>query len=198
MESLSSSEIPAPGQLEKSEGRGGFLNSLVEVLETLILSVVLFMGINVVSARIRVDGASMEPTLHAGQFVIVNKLAYRFGTVSRGDVIVFYFPRDPKQEYIKRVIGLPGDTVTVENGRITVNGEALDEPYLNVKTGYPGMWIVPEGHLFVLGDNRNNSFDSHNWGTVPMEYVIGKAILVYWPPTDWGLIEHIPTASAAP
>jgi signal peptidase I len=198
VETLPTPEVLTSGQPGKKESRSGFFSFLVDVLETLILSVILFVGINAVSARIRVDGSSMEPTLHAGQFVIVNKLAYRFGAAARGDVIVFHFPRNPDQEYIKRVIGLPGDTVAVENGQITVNGELLDEPYLDGQTGYPGIWTVPVGHIFVLGDNRNNSFDSHNWGTVPMDYVIGKAILVYWPPTDWGLVEHVPTASAAP
>jgi len=177
--------------------RTGFLSFLVDVLETLVLSVVLFVSINLVSARIRVDGESMEPTLVSGEYVIVSRLSYRLGSPQRGDIIVFHFPRDPKEEYIKRVIGLPGDVVEVNNGSVFVNGQPLDETYLHVKTNYVGTWDVPAGQLFVLGDNRNNSSDSHDWGTVPMDYVVGKALLVYWPPPAWGLINHVPLANAA-
>lgn len=177
--------------------RSGFLSFLVDVLETLILSVVLFVSINIISARIRVDGDSMEPTLVSGEYVVVNRLSYRLGHPQRGDIIVFHFPRDPKEEYIKRVIGLPGDEVNVMNGLVYVNGQSLDENYLDVKMNYTGSWTVPTGQLFVLGDNRNNSSDSHDWGTVPMDYVVGKAVLVYWPPPAWGLIDHVTLANAA-
>ncbi len=182
---------------QPQEGRHGLRRFLVDVFETLVLSVVLFVGINMISARIVVDGASMEPTLMSGEYVIVNRLSYKFGNPQRGDIIVFHFPRDPSKEYIKRVIGLPGDQVQVNNGQVYVNGQPLDETYLKVKTNYSGTWSVPAGQLFVLGDNRNNSSDSHDWGTVPMSYVVGKSVLVYWPPTDWGLIQHIPLLSAA-
>jgi signal peptidase I len=140
----------------------------------------------------------MEPSLFSGEYVIVSKLSYRLGRPQRGDIIVFHFPRDPKEEYIKRVIGLPGDQVVISDGFVYVNGQRLDEVYLRAKPNYSGNWTVPEGQLFVLGDNRNNSSDSHNWGTVPMDYVVGKAVLVYWPPPAWGLIEHVPLANAAP
>jgi signal peptidase I len=170
---------------------------ILDVLETIVLSVVLFLAINAVSARIRVDGFSMEPTLHNGEFVIVNKLTYRFSHPGIGDVIVFRYPRNPQEEYIKRVIGLPGDRVVVTNGQVSVNGYALNEPYIASAPRYNSDWTVPENSLFVLGDNRNNSSDSHNWGPVPMENVIGKALFVYWPPNEWGFIEHPTTVSAA-
>jgi len=182
---------------QPKESRSGFLRFLVDILETLVLSVVLFVSINLISARIRVDGASMEPTLVTGEYVIVSRISYRLGSPQRGDIIVFHFPRDPKEEYIKRVIGLPGDEVEVRNGAVYVNGQPLDETYLKVKIDYSGTWTVPAGQLFVLGDNRNNSSDSHDWGTVPMDYVVGKAILVYWPPPSWGLVDHVPLANAA-
>jgi len=191
-----SAVIPEASQ-PKSK-RSGFLSFLVDILETLVLSVVLFVSINIISARIRVDGASMEPTLFSGEYVVVNRLSYRLGSPHRGDIIVFHFPRDPKEEYIKRVIGLPGDEVEVRNGTVFINGQPLDENYLKVKTNYIGSWVIPEGQLFVLGDNRNNSSDSHDWGTVPLDYVVGKAVMVYWPPPAWGLIDHIPLAKAAP
>jgi signal peptidase I len=180
------------------ERKPGFLRFMLDVLETLVLSVLLFAGINAVSARIRVDGYSMEPTLHSGEFVIVNKLTYRLGPPQTGDVIVFHFPRDTEQEYIKRVIGLPGDKVDITGGKVYINGQPLDEPYIAAPPAYEKSWSVQEDNLFVLGDNRNNSSDSHNWGTVPMEYVVGKAVLVYWPPQQWGLIDHISAANAAP
>jgi len=191
-----SAVIPEASQ-PKSK-RSGFLSFLVDILETLVLSVVLFVSINIISARIRVDGASMEPTLFSGEYVVVNRLSYRLGSPHRGDIIVFHFPRDPKEEYIKRVIGLPGDEVEVRNGTVYINGQPLDENYLKVKTNYIGSWVIPEGQLFVLGDNRNNSSDSHDWGTVPLDYVVGKAVMVYWPPPAWGLIDHISLVKAAP
>ena len=170
----------------------------LDVLETLILSVLLFVGINAVSARIRVDGHSMEPTLQSGEFVIVNKLAYKFSQPEISDVIVFHYPRDPEQEYIKRIIGLSGDHVTISNGAVYVNDQLIEEPYIAAEPNYQSEWDVPEKSLFVLGDNRNNSSDSHNWGPVPMEYVVGKALVVYWPPEKWGLIQHPIPANAAP
>ena len=168
--------------------RPNLLGILVDILETLLLSVVLFFLINAVSARIRIDGSSMEPNLHHGEFVIVSKVNYRIGEPERGDVVVFDFPRNITKEYIKRVIGLPGEQILIENGVVYVNGVELTEPYLMMEPRYEGEWIVPEDALFVLGDNRNNSSDSHNWGTVPMENIIGEALLVYWPPESWGLV----------
>jgi signal peptidase I len=185
-------------QQEPEEKRSGFMRFVIDIVETLILSIILFAAINAVSARIRVDGASMEPTLQSGEFVIVNKLAYTFGDPATGDVIVFHFPRDPDQEYIKRVIGLPGDQVEIKNGEVLVNGQALSEDYIAASPVYESVWDVPSDTLFVLGDNRNNSSDSHNWGPVPLDFVIGKATFIYWPPTEWGILDQPTTASAAP
>ena len=184
-------------ELSQPKESSGFLRFLKDVLETLILSLILFITINVVSARIRVDGESMEPTLLSGEYVMVNRLSYRFGSPQRGDIIIFHPPLNPGEEYVKRVIGLSGDVVEVKNKVVYVNGQPLDETYLDVTTNYPGAWRVPAGQLFVLGDNRNNSEDSHDWGTLPMANVIGKAVLIYWPPTAWGLIDHVTSANAA-
>jgi len=187
-----------PEQSEPVEKKSGFWRFLLDVVETVVLSVLLFAGINTVSARIRVDGFSMEPTLRNGEFVIVNKLAYKLGSPAVGDVIVFHYPRDPSQEYIKRVIGLPGDQVKVSGGQVFVNDKLLEEPYIASPPRYNSQWEVPAGGLFVLGDNRNNSSDSHNWGTVPLENIIGKALFVYWPPDQWGFITHPALANAGP
>lgn len=162
----------------------------LDIIETLVLAVVLFIGINAVSARVRVDGFSMRPTLENGEFVLVNKTSYRFSEMERGDIIVFHFPLNPEEELIKRVIGLPGDRVMVENSQVYVNGQILNEPYIAQAPIYTGEWTVLDGQLFVLGDNRNNSNDSKDWGLLPAENVVGKAILIYWPPPLWEVIEH--------
>jgi signal peptidase I len=169
----------------------------LDILETLILAIVLYFGINAVSARVRVDGFSMNPSLENGEYILVNKLAYRLGIPERGDIVVFSFPLDPEQDLIKRVIGLPGETITVENGSVSANGVPLKEPYIAASPLYNGTWVVTDGQLFVLGDNRNESKDSHEWGLLPMENIIGKAILIYWPPPKWEMIDHVEPASAA-
>jgi len=169
----------------------GLGRTLLDIFETVLLSILLFLAINTISARIRVESISMQPTLYDGDFVVVNKLAYKFGEPKLGDVIVFQYPRDPEQEYIKRVIGLPGDQVVVSNKQVIVNGQILDEPYIAAPPVYESSWTVTEDALFVLGDNRNNSSDSHNWGLVPLKNIVGKAAFIYWPPSEWGVVENI-------
>ncbi len=163
---------------------------VLDIVETLVLAVVLFLGINAVSARVRVDGTSMIPTLENGEFMLVSKMSYRFGDVQRGDIIVFHFPMNPEEELVKRVIGLPGDHVSIQAGAVSVNGQVLNEPYIANAPGYSGEWDVSDGQLFVLGDNRNNSNDSKDWGLLPFDKVVGKAVLIYWPPPMWNVLEH--------
>lgn len=162
----------------------------LDILETLILAVVLYFGINAVSARVRVDGFSMRPTLEDGEYILVNKLAYKTGEPHRGDIVVFIFPVNPQEDLIKRIIGLPGETISVHNGVVSIDGNPLDEPYIASPPAYDGDWVVPAGQLFVLGDNRNDSRDSHQWGLLPVENVIGRAVLIYWPPKEWQVINH--------
>jgi signal peptidase I len=163
---------------------------VLDIIETLAMAAILFFGINMVSARVRVDGFSMLPTLEDGEFVLVSKVNYNLGTVERGDIIVFHFPLDPEQELIKRVIGLPRDMINVQNGQVSVNGQILYEPYIAANPAYSGEWTVPDGQLFVLGDNRNDSSDSHSWGYLPVDKVVGKAVVIYWPPPFWKVIQH--------
>jgi signal peptidase I len=170
---------------------------LLDLSETVGLALVLFVIINAVSARVRVDGSSMLPTLHDGEFVLVNKMAYRMGTPTRGDIIVFRSTTEANLDLIKRIIGVPGDTVAVRGGQVSVNGQPLTEVYINAAPNYSGEWHVPQGSLFVLGDNRNDSSDSHMWGYLPEKNVIGKALLIYWPPPEWAMINHVPLAAAA-
>jgi signal peptidase I len=182
---VENNEVAPEVQEKVSWGRFAF-----DIIETLFLAVVLFVGINAISARVRVDGFSMRPTLEDGEFVLVNKMSYRFGEFSRGDIIVFHFPVNPAEDLVKRVIGLPGDHVLVENNTVYVNGQLLNEPYIAQAPLYSGEWTIAEGNLFVLGDNRNNSNDSKDWGLLPEEKVVGKAILIYWPPSLWNVLEH--------
>lgn len=145
------------------------------------MALLLFLAINAVTSRVRVENISMEPTLQPGYLLIVNKLAYKLGEPQHGDIVVFHYMGDKNEDYIKRVIGLPGDEVKIENGTVYVNGIALNEPYIAAFPAYSGTWVVPEGSLFVLGDNRNNSSDSHQWGFVDMDDVVGKAVFIYYP-----------------
>jgi signal peptidase I len=161
-----------------------------DIFETLLWAIILFVGINAVSARVRVDGASMQPTLLNGEFVLVNKLSYQVGEIQRGDIVVFDFPLNMDEELIKRVIGLSGDTVLVQDGQVFVNNIPLNETYLSQVPSYSGQWIVEEGYIFVLGDNRNNSNDSKDWGLLPIENIVGKAMFIYWPPPMWKMIDH--------
>jgi signal peptidase I len=162
----------------------------LDILETIVLAVILYFGINALSARVRVDGFSMIPTLKNGEYILINRLAYKTGQPERGDIIVFSLPADNGQDLIKRVIGLPGETVQIDNGSVTINGVKLQETYIAQDPLYFGEWTVPEGSLFVLGDNRNDSRDSHQWGLLPLENVIGKSVLIYWPPSEWQIINH--------
>ena len=195
---METSEPEPQIQPEIENNQTGNLKRIVlDILETLILAVVLYFGINAVSVRVRVDGFSMNPTLQDGEYILINRLAYKLGDPVRGDIVVFRFPMDPNQDLIKRVIGLPGESITVQDGKVMINGIPLEEPYIAAPPIYNDTWVVPEGQLFVLGDNRNESKDSHEWGFLPLENVVGRAILIYWPPPEWQVITHVTEASAA-
>jgi signal peptidase I len=199
MEQYFTESYPDPDLTPSNNSAGGLKQFFKELLETLLIAAILFSGINAVSSRIRVKSISMQPTLYEKDFVLVNKLAYKVGAPERGDVVVFEYPLDPDSEpYIKRIIGLPGDTVEVINGMVFINGESLPEPYTKAPPSYTGKWNVPQGSLFVLGDNRNNSSDSHQWGMVPIENLMGKALFVYYPVDHWKLLNPTTAAAAGP
>ena len=169
----------------------GIRSWLQDVVETLLLAVILFLVINTLTGRYQVHGTSMEPSLHNGQYLLASKVAYWLHTPERGDIIVLDPPGEQSEvPYIKRVIGLPGDVVEAHDRRIWVNGVALNEPYINAPPNYTGNWVVTEDEYFVLGDNRNNSSDSHVWGTLPKENIIGKVVFCYWPPEKWEVFPH--------
>ncbi len=166
---------------------------LREVLITLILAVVIFLGARATLQTYVILQTSMEPNFHEGQRLVVNKAVYWFGEPERGSVVIFKSLNERQGEFIKRIIGLPGDTVEVKGGAVYVNGVKLDEPYIKSPPRYTMAELeVPEDSYFVLGDNRNQSNDSHNGWLLPRENIIGKAWLSTWPPDDWGTVPDYP------
>ena len=188
-----------------------------EILETIVLTVLIFLLVRAVVQNFKVEGHSMEPTLYDGQYLLINKALYwqldlkpvadlwpalvtsegstvnLFRAPSRGDVIVFKAPQSPERDFIKRIIGLPGERVEIRNGKVFVNGRALSEPYIKDPPLYEmPLLVVPDGSYFVLGDHRNNSSDSHVWGVVPRDNIVGAAWISYWPPAKWGIISAAP------
>ncbi len=209
-------ELPAPRQrtLWRPLGRG-----LREMAETIILALLIFLLVRAVVQNFQVEGRSMEPTFENQWYVLVNKalyweinmetvskfvpfvdpgddsMRYLFRGPKRGDVVVFRSPNQPangpERDFIKRVIALPGETVEVRNCTVFIDGEPLDEPYILEQPAYTyGPQTVPPDHLFVLGDNRNNSSDSRSWGMLPKENLIGQAWLIYWPFSAFGLVDN--------
>lgn len=179
----------------KSSSCVGFI---VDTVETILLALVLFLAINALSARVRVENISMKPTLQPGEFLLVNRVAYKIGEPSIGDIVVFHAPGASDLDYIKRVVGLPGDHVEISDGLVYVNDQPLYEPYISDPPRYSGEWDVPPGQLFVLGDNRNNSSDSHMWGFVPFEDIVGRALLIYWPLSEVTLLNNRDVVQAVP
>ena len=178
---------------QSDEEPAGFKSLLRETLETVILAVLIFLVIRTLVQNYRIEGQSMEPNFQHGQYLLVNKLAYRLGDYSRGDVIVFHYPNNPSQDYIKRVIGLPGDTIEFRDGVLIVNGLNVAEPYdqVPIARDIQAQTVAP-GFLYVLGDNRPASSDTRTWGQLSQEFVIGKAWFAIWPVTDAGPVAHPP------
>jgi len=206
---------PVAHEAPPKPGLGKRIGGLArELVGTFVLAVLIFLTVRSCLQNYGVEGSSMEPALHDGQYIIVNKAIYAhinlktisrflpfidagdnpvhylFRSPRRGDVVVFRFPGNPERApLIKRIIGEPGDTVEIKNDTVYINGGPLDEPYITSKPTYVyGLKEVPPKQYFVLGDNRNNSYDSHVWGFLPEENIIGQARLSYWPKSDWGLI----------
>jgi len=222
-------QTEAPARADKSVGR-----FLWELMETLLLFAVIFLGIRFSFQNFRVEGISMEPSLEDGEYLLVNKLAYLkidlavfdwvpffnpgddrvryvFGHPHRGDIIVFRDPANLNRDFVKRVIGLPGDTLEIDNvqGVVYLNGQPIREPYAHGRTSCApgprgcGPWTVPAGYYFVLGDNRENSTDSRFFGFVPEGNIVGKALFTYWPLEHFGLAPHhaptiVSTSSVVP
>lgn len=192
--------------------------TLWEVVETLILALLIFVAVRSVVLNFRVDGLSMEPTLDSGEMLLVNRpvyfhfdanelinwlplverdgehIVYPFHPPQRGDIVVLHPPVEQGKPYIKRVIGLPGERLAIHDGGVYINDERLDEPYLNgISTSWAGSFgtqemVIPEGDVFVMGDNRNNSTDSRIFGPISIDRIIGRAWIAYWPKDDMGIL----------
>lgn len=163
-----------------------------ELVESVLPALAIVAVINLFLAQAtRVEGQSMEPNLHDNERLIIEKISYRFRQPERGDIVVIRPPTGGSAPLIKRVIGLPGEVVEIKLNRVYINGEPLEEPYLTQSTsGTMPPRLVPEGHVFVLGDNRRASNDSRFFGMVPYEDILGRAWFCYWPLDCIGLIEH--------
>ena len=167
-------------------------NFLRDALITLTIAVIIFLGLQMTVQKFVVQGPSMNPSFNNGQLLLVNKVVYKFHEPERGDVIIFHPPEYMNGDLIKRIIGLPNETVQIEDGVVYIHkdGEVfpLDEPYITetILGDFNGV-TIPPGEYFVLGDNRNNSSDSRSGWTTPRENIIGKVWLSIWPPGNWGL-----------
>lgn len=185
----------------RRESRQGLWGETLRLARDIFLIVVVFVLFGVFFVQpVVVEGTSMLPQLHDGERLLVNKLVYykiqsvSWGHIERGDIVVFWFPNDPDKSYVKRVIGLPGETVEIRNGKVFVNGTMLNEAYLDTEhnqtlPSWPAK-KVEDHHYFVMGDNRDNSSDSRYWGLVPEKYIYGKAFFRYWKPSEIGFLEH--------
>ncbi len=192
-------QLPPPESFAPSEKPSvwkGVGTAVRELVETLVLTLVIFLLIRFAVQNFRIEGFSMEPNFHDGQFILVNKVEYMLKMPARGDVVVLVPPTSAERDFIKRVIGLPGDQVQITDGKVLINGKALDEPYpLNPGAYSTGAVTIPPEEYFVLGDNRNNSSDSHAWGTVSVKKIVGKVWATYWPPQMIGLVPAYSYAS---
>lgn len=157
----------------------------------LVFPLPLRLLINISTARVRIDGYSMGTTLPNGSYVLANRQAYQNGEPQRGDIVIFQFPSSPNSDGVERIVGLPGEVVSIDQGQVSINGTPLSEPYLSEKPAYHGEWKVADGQYFVLGDNRNDSKDSHQWGTLPRKYIFAKAVWIYFPFSNFGRIVDI-------
>ena len=182
--------------------RRHMLGCLFEIVETLVLTLIIFLVIqNFIAQPYKVQQQSMEHTLEPDQYVLVDKLTPRIDDYKRGDIVVFIPPADWAEEdgtpFIKRVIGIGGDTIEIRDGLVYVNGTMLEEPYIfatnpgdppSPTTAAQERWVVPPGELFLMGDNRANSADSRSFGPVPLANIIGRAWLRYWPVNVFGIL----------
>lgn len=169
-----------------------------EVIETIFLTVIIYLAVNFATGRFRVEGESMVPTLHPNEYVLIDKVSYMcvpwaeacWGQPERGDIVVFHYPLGTERDFIKRVIGMPGETVSIAGGVVSVNGQPLTEPYIAAPAQTNNTWTLAPDQFFVMGDNRNNSSDSRSWGPLDKKFLVGRALVVYWPMDAWQLVPH--------
>ena len=162
-----------------------------DIITTLLVALVIFIIIQLTIGSFKVYGLSMLPNVYEGDYILVNKASYIFKDPERGEIIVFRSPRNSDSDLIKRIIALPSETVEIKEGKVFINGSPMTESYVMESPKYElPPQEIPSGHYFVLGDNRNNSADSHNGWFMPRRNIIGKAWLNYWPPQNWKAVAH--------
>lgn len=176
-------------ETKTAENKTGFW---MELFKLLLLAVFVVVPFRIFIAQpFIVDGASMDPTFHTGQYLIVDEVTYRLHPPARGSVLIFKYPKDPSKYFIKRVIGLPNETISLEGGVVTIKnqehpeGFTLDEPYVELPKADTHTYTLGSGEYFVMGDNRQGSADSRLWGPVPEANIIGRPIIRFWPPNLW-------------
>lgn len=182
---------PEASQSKAGSWWRGPVQAIRALIETVVPALVIAIAINLFLAQAtQVLGQSMEPNLHTSQRLVVEKVSYHFHGPRRGDIVVIDLPEAGPELLIKRVVGLPGDTISSQRGQVFINGEPLDEPYISSPGGrdIPEQ-VVPPLHVFVMGDNRQFSNDSRNFGTVPIDNIVGRAWFSYWPPDLLGLVD---------
>ena len=170
-----------------------------ELLETAVLTIAIFLVVRVALQNFKVEGESMYPNLHNGEYILVNKVDYMLHPPQRGDIVVFHAvpAGQPDRDFIKRVVGLPGETVAIHDDGVYINNHRLNEPYIKTPPTYTfPAYTVPPNDYFVLGDNRNNSEDSHIWKGLPKSDIVGKAWISYWPPQELHVFQAAPRLSA--
>jgi signal peptidase I len=194
-----SSEAPTDSSIAPSalpRPRLARWGSLREIVDLIALILAIYALVNLSSVRYIVDGPSMQPNFATGQFLIVSRLNYLLGKPEHGDIVVFHAPPNPEQDYIKRVIGVPGEHVHITDGKVYVNDQPLTEPYINEQnfraacSKYCDVTLGADEY-FLMGDNRNHSSDSRDFGPVKWQNIVGEALIRYWPPDKWGLVTKI-------
>jgi signal peptidase I len=172
--------------------RGSFFETRYWLRDLILATLLAFVVIVFLYQPVQVEGTSMAPRIGNRERIFINKFVYRFEPIRRGDIVVFRYPLDPSKSYIKRVIGLPGEQVSFRDGHVLVDGVILSEPYLSARyldsQDYPPVNVEPD-HYYVLGDHRDSSSDSRVWGTVARTHIYGKAVLVYWPFSEFGFLK---------
>lgn len=187
-------DVAAQPQTATASPNLGRLRSIKDFVDLLMWIIAIYVLLNLLTVRFVVQGPSMESTFFERDYLIVSRLSYMLDDPERGDVIVFHFPGNQKQDYIKRVIGIPGDVIEIKATQVYVNGNQLEEPYINepCTSCRDGIWELDESEFFVMGDNRNHSSDSRGFvQPVRREHIVGEVIFRYWPLGEWGIVSHI-------